>query len=102
VFQQHCELYGYERKVGLIVDNCTFHGTEQFHALYAEHNVMPLFLPPHNSSQLQPLDLSVFGLTKWLLIRVNRMEKLNIQTQHFGQVVCAFMSAVNFLREFLG
>jgi hypothetical protein len=55
---------------------------------------MPLFLPPHNSNQPQPLDLSVFGLTKRLLIRVNRMEKLNIQTQHVGQVVCAFMSAL--------
>jgi hypothetical protein len=55
---------------------------------------MPLFLPVQSSNRLQPLNLFVYGLTKRLLIRVNRIKKPNVQTQHVGQIVYAFMSAV--------
>jgi hypothetical protein len=63
--------------------------------LCAENNVIALFRPPYSSNQLQPLDLATFGITKRMLVRVNRMDKLNIQTQQVVQVVCAFMWAAN-------
>jgi hypothetical protein len=74
------EIYGYGGTAVLILDNCTSHGPERVHLLCAENNLVPLFLPPHSSNQLQPLDFSVFSLTKRLFIRVHRMEKLNFQT----------------------
>jgi hypothetical protein len=44
-------------------------------------------------NQIQPLDLSAFGMTKRLISRVNRMEAVNVQSLHIGQVVGSFMSA---------
>jgi hypothetical protein len=87
----------------MILDNCLSHGTEGFHALCSENNVVLLFLPPHTWNQLQPLDLSLFDLTKRLLIHLNRMGSLNIQAQHAAQVVCAFLSAavpLNVIKSF--
>jgi hypothetical protein len=48
-------------------------------------------------------NLSLFGLTKRLPIRVNRMAALNIQMQHVAQVACAFLSAafpLNVIKSF--
>jgi hypothetical protein len=83
---------GYDGRAVLILDNCTAHATERFHALCDEHNVLPLFLPPHSSNQLHPLDGAMFGITKRMLVRANRMNRLNIQTQYVAQVVCVFLS----------
>jgi hypothetical protein len=103
VLKRRREIYGHRGTTVLILDNCTSHGIRRFHQLCAENNLVPLFLPPHSSNQLQPLDFSVFDLTKRLLIRVTRAAKLNIQTQHVAQVVCAFMATavpVNILKSF--
>jgi hypothetical protein len=54
---------------------------------------MSTFSQPDASNQLPVLDLSFFGLMERLLIHVNRMAALNIQTQHVAQVVCASLSA---------
>jgi hypothetical protein len=56
-----------EGKAILVFDNCTSHGITRFHALCAEHNAVPLVLPPLSSNQLQSLKLSVFSLMKRLL-----------------------------------
>jgi hypothetical protein len=77
----------------MILDNCPFHGIERFPALCGERNVFSLFRPQYSSNQLQPLDLSLFGLTKRLLIRFNHMDASNTQTQHTAQVVSAYLSA---------
>jgi hypothetical protein len=52
-----------------------------------------VFFPAHASNQLQALDLSIFGVTKRLIARVNRTETYSIQTKHIARVVGSFMSA---------
>jgi hypothetical protein len=54
--------------------------------------VVPLFIPPHSSNQIQPLDLCAFGLTKKIL-RYNNMQKSRIQTYHILEVLDAFSQA---------
>jgi hypothetical protein len=39
------------------------------------------------------LDLSIFGITKRLLVRINRLDSVNGQSRHIAQLVSAFMSA---------
>jgi hypothetical protein len=85
--------HSYEGPVALILDNCSAHRGALLDQLCMENRIVLCFLPPHSSNQLQPLDLSVFGITKRRLARVNRMEALNIQSDHIAQVVCAFMAA---------
>jgi hypothetical protein len=41
------------------------------------------------------LDLSIFGLTKRLIARVNRFDEANVQSVQIARVVCSFMSAAN-------
>jgi hypothetical protein len=97
------EAYGYPGPAVLIMDNCTAHSSGAIDATYQAHGVTPLPLPPHSSNQLQALDLSIFGVTKRHIQRINRMENLNIQSKHIAQVVCSFMAAatpVNVVRTF--
>jgi hypothetical protein len=77
----------------LFLDNCSAHNGPRFHELCGAHRVVPCYFPPHSSNQLQPLDLSLFGITKRLLSRVNRLDAVNIQTRHVASVVCAFLAA---------
>jgi hypothetical protein len=67
------------------------------------HQLLSLPLPPHSSNQVQALDLSIFGVGKRHLARVNRMEGLNAQSKHAAQVVYACISAavpVNIVQSF--
>jgi 4-hydroxybenzoate polyprenyltransferase len=48
----------------LILDGHGSHETTEFMYLCYQHNVYLLFLPPHTSHVLQPLDLSVFSSLK--------------------------------------
>jgi hypothetical protein len=77
----------------LILDNCTAHSRETFTSLCQQNRVVPFYLPPHSSHLLQALDVSLFGITKRLLSRANRMEALNVQSGHIAGIVCSFMSA---------
>jgi hypothetical protein len=54
------EFHGYDGRAVLILDNCSSHRVERFHALCRENNVFPLFVPPHTSNQFQPLDLTLW------------------------------------------
>jgi hypothetical protein len=69
--QRRREFHNYDGRAALILDNCSSHGTERFHTSSRENNGFLPFLPPYTSNQLQPLDLSLFGLTKRLFIRVD-------------------------------
>jgi hypothetical protein len=62
---------------------------------YSGHGVLPICLSPHSSNQTQDLDLSRFGVNKRLIVRINRLDIMNIQSFHIAQVVCSFMSAAN-------
>jgi 4-hydroxybenzoate polyprenyltransferase len=48
----------------LVLDGHGSHETTQFIWLYYKHNIHLLFLPPHTSHVLQPLDLAVFSSLK--------------------------------------
>jgi hypothetical protein len=48
----------------LIMDNCASHRTEQLQSMYQQHKIRVIWLPPHSSHFLQPLDLFVFGILK--------------------------------------
>jgi hypothetical protein len=85
--------FGYAGPSVLLMDNCTSHTSDRFRQLCEEAAVVPFYFPPHSSNQLQPLDLSLFGVTKRLLARMNRLDAVNIQTKHIAQVVSSFMSA---------
>jgi hypothetical protein len=54
----------------------------------------PLLFPVTYTTQLQPLDLSLFGITKRLIARANKLDAVNIQTKHIASTVCAFLAAV--------
>jgi hypothetical protein len=87
------EAFSYAGPVVLIIDNCTAHTGAEIDELCGEYGIRVCPLPPHSSNQMQPLDLSTFGVTKRLIARVNRMETVNVQSSHIAQVVSAFMSA---------
>jgi hypothetical protein len=97
------EAFGYIGPAILLMDNCSCHATAPFLEFCQSEHLIPLYFPPHSSNQLQPLDLLIFGVTKRLLLRVNRLDSVNVQSSHIAQVVCSFMSAatpLNILRTF--
>jgi hypothetical protein len=83
----------------IIMDNCTAHTGDEIDELCELHGITVCPLPPHSSNQVQPLDLSTFGITKRLIAKVNRMETVNIQTSHIARVVSNFMSAASHLNN---
>jgi hypothetical protein len=89
------ESYTYTSPAFLIPGNCSAHTTQNCDGLYSVHGVLPIFLPPHSSSQTQDLDLSLFGVTKRSIVRVNRLDIASIQTFHITQVPLSFISAAN-------
>lgn len=89
------EALGYDGRAVLIMDNCTAHTGPEIHEACAAQGVVVCWLPPHSSNQIQPLDLSTFGITKRHIARVNRMETVNVQSRHIAEVVSSFMSAAS-------
>jgi hypothetical protein len=87
----------------LMLDNCTAHQTPQFAEICESNQILPIFLPPHSSNQLQVLDLSVFGVTKRIITRINCLEAVNVQSKHISDVVNAFFAAaipINIVKSF--
>jgi hypothetical protein len=39
-----------------------------------EQNNIPIPIPPHSSNQVQLLDVTIFGVTKRPMTRLNKME----------------------------
>jgi hypothetical protein len=91
--QRRRAAFSYYGWAALIMDNCSAHRGDLFEQLCRTNQVKILWLPPHSSNQLQMLDLSVFGITKRLIIRINKLEAVNVQTDHIVRVVNGFMSA---------
>jgi hypothetical protein len=87
------EAFQYAGLAVLMLDNCSFHMAHRFLEACDHERVLSDYLPPDSSNQLQPLDLSIFGITKRLLARINRLDSVNVQSRHIAQLVSAFMSA---------
>ena len=41
------------------------HKTKKFRETCEDNNIIPLYLPPHSTHLLQPLDLGIFGPIKY-------------------------------------
>jgi hypothetical protein len=91
--QRRKTMHSYDGPAILLLDNCTAHQSEKFQALCQVYSVIACYLPRPSSNQVQPLDLSIFGITKKFFVKANRMEAMNVQTIHIARVVNAFMSA---------
>jgi hypothetical protein len=61
----------------------------------ATHGIKICPLRPHSSNLVPPLDMSTFGITQRLICRVNKMERLNLQSARIAKVVGSFMSAAS-------
>jgi hypothetical protein len=85
--------YNYTGPAILLLDNCSAHKSARFQGLCEENRVLRCYRPPHSSNQLQPLDLSIFGITKRFISRANMLDSVNIQTRHIANIVCAFLAA---------
>jgi hypothetical protein len=68
----------------LIMDNCSSHNRPELLALYARYNVQVIWLPPHSSHFLQPLDLGLFGELK---ARYQRSSRKITKPQWQGKVL---------------
>jgi hypothetical protein len=88
-------LHSYNGPAFIIIDNCTAHSGASFQTLCQDNNIVPILLPPHSSNQLQPLDVSTFGIAKGYISRVNKLEKVNIQTDHIVRILKGFYLAAS-------
>ena len=65
---KHFELYIQPRKVGvyrlLVLDSHDSHHSADFKLYCQEHNIITLYMPPHSSHILQPLDVGCFSPLK--------------------------------------
>jgi hypothetical protein len=78
------------------MDNCTAHAGDAFLEMCHVANVRLILLPPHSSNQLQMLDLCVFGVTKRLIARLNKLDKrFNVQTSHMVDILTGFHQAAS-------
>lgn len=50
----------------LILDGHSSHATAEFDRFCTERNIIPLYMPPHSSHLLQPLDVGCFSPLKHL------------------------------------
>jgi hypothetical protein len=73
------------------MDNCTLNSGAEINELCATHGTAIYSLPLHSPNQIQPLDLSAFGMTKWLMAQINRIEAVDIEAAHAAQVTNEFM-----------
>jgi hypothetical protein len=46
----------------LLLDGCSSHYPDDFFAICVDGGVLPVFLPPHSSKQIQALDVGRFGI----------------------------------------
>jgi hypothetical protein len=73
---QHFEYYTRMKTVSskrlLILDNHGSHTTTEFTSFCMDHNIVLLWMPPHSSHMLQPLDVACFGPLKQAFSKQNQ------------------------------
>jgi transposase len=87
------EIYDYWGPACLILDGCTSH--RAIDKLCEGCGVQPIFLPPHSSNQLQPLDLCFFGLVKGYISRMNDCKTINFQSSNIVKVATGFYKSAD-------
>jgi hypothetical protein len=70
----------------LILNSHKSHLTTEFNQTYTKNNIIPVYIPPHSSHLLQPLDVSCFTVLKQqyrqlvkqrIRLRFNHIDKIN-------------------------
>jgi hypothetical protein len=89
------ETMGFEGRAVLIINNYTSHTGFHIDAARAAQGIVLCPLPLHSSNQVQLLDVSPFGFTKWHIAVVNRTGLVNVQSTYIAQVIRSFMSAAS-------
>jgi hypothetical protein len=86
-------MLNYDGPVFLILDNCSVHDGAEFHDQCRVCRIVALFIPPHSSHFVQPLDLCLFGRLKNPVEKMHQTAKCNIQMHHILRVINVFQSA---------
>ena len=60
-FDKHTRMRVKGRKRLLLLDGHLSHQTVEFISYCADHDIIPLRMPPHTTNYLQPLDVGIFG-----------------------------------------
>jgi hypothetical protein len=71
-FQKHTGTRTFGGKRLLILDNHSSHTTPDFRAFCEEHNIILLWMPPHSSHILQPMDVGCFAPLKVAFSKQNQ------------------------------
>jgi hypothetical protein len=99
----HFNEHTINRSVGtyrlLILDGHESHQSTEFTAYCKENNIIPLYMPPHSSHLLQPLDVGCFGPLKMAygreIERLMRRRRTHItKTQFFPAFYAAHQAAI--------
>lgn len=81
MFEKHTASQTAGRYRLLILDGHSSHATASFDHFCTERRIIPLYMPPHSSHLLQPLDISCFGpLKHYYGQRIKDMAPNNIYT----------------------
>ena len=56
VERRRVELEMPEQQSFLVIDNCSSHTDDDVRGIFAQHNIVPVLIPPHGSHIFQPLD----------------------------------------------
>jgi hypothetical protein len=77
----------------LIMDHCSTHIGEHFLELCQGHDIIQVFITPHSSHLSQMLDVSLFGVTKLAISKLNRSRKKYVQMEQISDVVESFLKS---------
>jgi hypothetical protein len=79
--------WSYRGLTFLTLDNCPVHHGQAFTEMCDLPHVIMIWFPLHASNQLQLLDLCIFGLTKRLIPRGNRLQNINLQADRLVRIL---------------
>ena len=85
----------YHGQAVLIMDGCSCHRDARLDEIFDKHGINVIFLPPHSSDQLQPLDVGIFGNQKAAQARIHCHAPMSQQTQQVIRAVSAFQAVAH-------
>jgi hypothetical protein len=77
----------YPGKSVVLLDGCTCHVTDSFLDECTFRGVVPVFLLPHSSDEIQPIDLRIFHIQKAEASKMHLGPGLNSQMKQIIKVV---------------
>jgi hypothetical protein len=103
VFNKHTQSYTIGRYRLLILDGHSSHSGPEFNQFCMKNLIIPLYMPPHSSHLLQPLDVSYFSslkrayrqeIQKQIALSINHIDKNEFLTI-YSRVRTAALSKKN-------